>query len=530
MRYRAIDDHNLLVRDARRSTVDKPPRKDRRWIAALLLVGVVLHVYAAVNSDLGLDAHVRLNALTDERSLEQDLPWGAPRISGDSTSEGGGIYSGFIPPWNTSEQAMKVTSVVAVFCLAMVVSVRPKWTTHAERFDPMFAVLVLLSPVMVFSSSRGYDEATLSLMMSLGVLGYWFNRGDAPNACRLNGLMMATAIFMILGWKGFSLVASGAVWFALVVASEIYLFTSQRWERTSLGAIFVHPWKMGLLSSAVVYVAVTMFGFVASSGTFSIVGEHPGRFFVASLFAIFDAVVLYLLVGCLLWSLLPGRWRGLYEARGRGITMLTVYIGAVLSGVVAYIGTLWTLESILWSMKLTEVMVVLGNNGRYATVVIAPMMMLLRWVEPTSRASPKRPPTQVIAVLVVTPFLIFTGAIGHQIWSEDAGEALSSQWSNEDDSFLLIASESMAMHHLYVIKSNIDLSGERNITGSWATAGAADEWIESAGSSLDFLLVGPDVSFPVDEPAWALIEKRAVPVAVPGGIQEGSWSLYGTHA
>ena len=210
--------------------------------------------------------------------------------------------------------------------------------------------------------------------------------------------------------------------------------------------------------------------------------------------------------------------------------MLTVYIGTVLSGVVAYIGTLWTLESVLWGMKLTEVMVVLGNNGRYATVVIAPMMMLLRWVEPTAHASPKRPPTQVIAVLVVTPFLIFTGAIGHQIWSEDAGEALSSQWSSEDDSFLLIASESMAMHHLYVIKSNIDLVGERNITGSWATPEAADEWIESAGSSLDFVLVGPNVSFSVDETAWVLVEKQGVPVVVPGGIQEGSWSLYRTHA
>jgi len=503
--------------------------KDRRWIAALLLVGVLLHVYAAVNSDLGLDAHVRLNALSDERSPEQDLPWGAPRISGDSNDAQGGIYSGFIPPWNTSEQAMKATSVAAVFCLAVVVSVRPKWTTHAERFDPMFALLVLLSPVMVFSSSRGYDEAALSLVMSLGVLGYWFNRGDSPSACRLNGVLMATAVFMILGWKGFSLVASGSVWFALIVASEIYVFTSHRCEDTPLGALVVHPWKMGLLSSAVVYVAVAMFGFVASSGTFAIVGEDPGTFFVASLFALFDALVLYLLVGCLLWSLLPGRWRGLYEARGRGITMLTVYIAAVLSGVVAYIGTLWTLESSLWGMKLTEVMVVLGNNGRYATVVIAPMMMLLRWVEPTPHASPKRPP-QVIAVLVVTPFLIFTGAVGHQIWSEDAGEALSSQWSSEDDSFLLIASESMAMHHLYVIKSNIDLSGERNITGSWTTPGAANDWIESAGTSLDFLLVGPDVSFTVDETAWSLVERRAVPVVVPGGIQAGSWSLYATHA
>ena len=525
-----IDDHNLLVRDARGSTVDKPPMKNRRWIAALLLVGAALHVYAAVNSDLGLDAHVRLNALTDERSPEHDLPWGAPRISGDSNGAGGGIYSGFIPPWNTSEKAMKVTSVAAVFCLAMVVSVRPKWTTHAERFDPMFAVLVLLSPVMVFSSSRGYDEAALSLMMSLGVLGYWFNRGDTTSACRLNSLLMATAIFMILGWKGFSLVASGGVWLVLVVASEIYLFASHRWEGTPIGAMFVHPWKMGLLSSTVVYVAVAVFGFVASSGTFSIVGEHPGRFFIASLFAIFDAVVLYLLVGCLLWSLLPGRWRGLYEARGRGVTMLTVYIGAVLSGVVAYIGTLWTLESSLWGMKLTEVMVVLGNNGRYATVVIVPMVMLLRWVEPTAHAAPKRPSAQMIAVLVVAPFLIFTGAIGHQIWSEDAGEALSSQWSSEHDSFLLIASESMAMHHLYVIKSNIDLVGERNITGSWATPETAEEWIESAGNSVDFLLLGPDVSFTVDETAWGLIEKRAVPVVVPGGIQDGSWSLYGTRA
>ena len=48
---------------------------NRRWMVVLFF-GVLLHVGAVFNSDLGLDAHVRLNAISEVGDDGQTLAWG----------------------------------------------------------------------------------------------------------------------------------------------------------------------------------------------------------------------------------------------------------------------------------------------------------------------------------------------------------------------------------------------------------------------------------------------------------------------
>ena len=498
----------------------------QRW-AVVLALAFLLHVYVASQSDLGLDAHVRLNALNDGTTEGQELTWGPPRITGSSNENKTAVYDGYVPPWNTSESLMKITAVSSLVLVAAFVSLRPRHHTGSPRFDPVWGSLLMLSPVLLFSTSRGYDEAPLALLMGLGVVGFWFHRGETPAQQRLNGVLMATSLLLVMVWKGFSPLASLAVWAVMLVLTEIWVALCRSGRYTNDGQWLGNPWTVGACTFGAVYGGVFVVGFASSSGTFSTIGEQPLHFVVASGFALFDAVVLYLLVGCLLWPFLAQRRLVLRSARGPGFTMLVVYISAVLAGIVAYTATLWTLEASLWNMSLAKVMVVLGNNGRYATMLLIPMVALLRWDEtleknravPASKAS-------IQAIALVLPFVLFLTLAGHQIWSEDAGEVLADSWASGDETVLLIAPESMAMHHLYVIKTNVDLDGSQSIQGLWTTPDGAPTILAEHSGNIDFVLVAPGATIAFDTTSWDLVHSQGVPVSVPGGIQSGSWSLY----
>ena len=207
--------------------------------------------------------------------------------------------------------------------------------------------------------------------------------------------------------------------------------------------------------------------------------------------------------------------------------MLVVYISALLAGLVAYIASLWTLEASLWNMSLVNVMVVLGNNGRYATLLLIPVVALLRWGDLPDHDEPHTDAHYSLrAIVLVLPFLLFTTLVGHQIWSEDAGEVLLQSWDEDDDTVLLIAPESMAIHHLYVLKTNLDLDGSIEANGLWVTPGDAPNFIEQHAATIDYVLLAPGATFEANISSWVLLDSREVPVSVPGGIQGGAWSLY----
>ena len=498
----------------------------RRWTLVFLL-GFLLHIYAAFHSDLGLDAHVRLNALNDGIAEEQDLTWGSPRISGTTSINTNTVYDGYIPPWNTSEGMMKITAITSLVLVATLASLRPRDHPSRLGFEPNWGALLMLSPVLLFSTSRGYDEAPLALLMGLGVVGFWFNRGETAPQQRLNGVLMATSVLLVMVWKGFSPMVALSVWLVMLTATEIWLKVLSTGRYTSDGQFLANPWSVGGLTFGVVYIGITCIGLFSETGTFSIIADRPILFLFASVFALLDTAVLYLLIGCLLWPHLVQRWQRLRSARGPGLTMLVVYISALLAGLVAYVASLWTLEATLWNMSLTKVMILLGNNGRYATLLLLPLVALLRWNDDEVETDfPSEARLSIRAVAVVLPFLLFTTLVGHQIWSEDAGELLTESWREGDDMLLLVAPESMAMHHLYVLKSNLDLDGSQSIQGLWATPDAASELVDTYQHTLDYVVVAPGTSIDFNSTSWTLLGAYEVPVSVPGGIQGGTWTLY----
>ena len=112
---------------------------------------------------------------------------------------------------------------------------------------------------------------------------------------------MATSVLLVMVWKGFSPMASLAVWLVMLMFTEVWLRVWNTGKYTGEGQFFGNPWSVGGLTFCVVYIGITCAGFFSEDGTFSIIADHPLQFLLASVFALLDTAVLYLLVGCLLW-------------------------------------------------------------------------------------------------------------------------------------------------------------------------------------------------------------------------------------
>ncbi len=499
----------------------------KRWYA-LMALAIFLHVLAMTNSDLGLDAHVRLNAAMDGQHDGQDLAWGKLRIADSSeqapTNEQ--VYDGYIAPWFESELAAKFTAFVGVLCVACLAGLSPRWAGPSQPFNPMKPALILFSPIFLFVSARGYDEGVLAFVAGFGTVGFLFNQGEERAQRLLHVVMMAASVMLVLGWKGFSPVASiGA--FQLTVAVGVGWVVMEEKSAGSLGAWLVHPWKMASSCALIVLVGVMVVGFMADTGTFAVIRQHPAEFMFATTVALIHSVALFLLVGFVLWPLLSVRWSSLSGLRGPGPTMLASYIAVLLAGIAAYIGALWTLESQLWGRSLVETMLILGNNGRYATAVLLPLVFLLSW--PTDEAQPEvaqHEGTRIkLGLLVLLPLTLFVSFYGQQLWSDDAGAWLADTMDDDETCFVMVAPETLAMHHLYVIKSNVDLTGERGIDGYWRSAPLVEDFIESHPDCAGLMLVAPGEDYTPGE-AWVLVKEQAAPYTLSGGANAGSWKVF----
>ena len=502
----------------------------RRWFA-LVAVAVLLHVLAMVNSDLGLDAHVRLNAAMDDREQGLDLPWGKLRIT-NSTDQAPTTtyeYDGYIAPWITSEASVKITAFVGVLGVACLAGFSPGWRSNGAGFNPMRAALILFSPIFLFVSARGYDEGMVALIGSLGAVGFLFNQGEQRHERLLIVVMMATSLLLLLGWKGFEgTFGLGAFVITLFIGGSWVMLEDGR--RSPFGDWLRHPWKMALSGSVAVLLAVFAAGFAIQSGTFGVVAQRPLVFVGATLVALVHAVVLFLLVGFVLWPLLAARWSMLANLRGAGPTMLATYTAVLLTGIVAYIGALWTLESELWNRTLFETILVLGNNGRYATAVLVPLMFLLSWPGEEVESSLHSGGKQVAwGLALLVPLMLFVALHGQQLWSDDAGTWLANSLEEDETCFTMVAPEALAMHHLYVIKTSVDLSGDRDVDAYWRTPDHMGLFLESQPECGDLLLVAPGEQYAPGD-GWQLVTEQSAPFTLSGGGDAGSWKVFRAFA
>ena len=265
---------------------------------------------------------------------------------------------------------------------------------------------------------------------------------------------------------------------------------------------------------------------MTDNGTFSVIEQRPLHYLVATVFALIDALFIYLLVGFALWPFLSPSLARLRGLRGLGITLLAMFTMGLFAILVAYIAALWTLESSLWGLSMPKTMLLLGNNGRYVTCLVIPIVLILGWDRPTA---PKERPQRslvVAAFCLLLPAMLFTSMVGQQLWSEDAGQQLKDVITEDETSIMLVAPEALSMHHLYVLKTSVDLDGTLGIDGYWRTAEDASAHLIAEGWKPDLVVVAPDVQLELNQEHWQLVGEENTPPTITGGLDESAWRIY----
>ena len=493
-----------------------------RPVAVVLLVGCCLHLLAVFTNDLGLDAHVRINATLTEAGVYA-LPWGGLRHP-DGTSWGASPFALALPwlPWFHSPLHLKVMSSVALVVLVGGLVQLTRQSGAHRTWYPLLAISIVLSPVWMFSTGRGYDEALLALLM-LASLWWVPSSAQAAGNMGLRGLSLGLALGLVLALKGLDPSMSVGVVAAAVLCSMVWGAWWTRVHGQGQGLRRVPtPALLMAACAGVAMATISVAAFFLGPGTFSTVAEQPLVYLASLAAALLIGGGLYLGVGCMLWPLV-------FQSNTEHVVMtdrsayLWSAVGALGGAIVCYTAVLWTYESDLWGAPWSSTVIRLGNNGRYMTLLIPLVWGALAadgHLQSPSGVPSRR--TMLVALLLVMPFTAVTAVWGHQVWSEDAGRALDDEL-DENGTFLLVAEPTLAMHHLYVMRTHVDGSGMLNITGAWASPEAI------AASSMDLLendaiVVGPNTEFSPGT-AWVERTEQKVPLSVPT-IQTGAWRLY----
>ena len=491
-----------------------------RPVAVVLLVGCCLHLLAVLTNDLGLDAHVRLNATLTEAGVHV-LPWGGLRHP-DGASWGAAPFVVSMPwlPWFLSPLHLKVMSSVALVALVGGLVRLTRQSGAHRAWYPLLAISIVLSPVWMFSTGRGYDEALLALLM-LASLWWVPSNARAAGSMGLRGLSLGLALGLVLALKGLDASMSVGVVAAAVLCSMGWGAWWTRMQRLAVRPALT-PALLMASCAGVAMATISLAAFFLGPGTFSTVAEQPLVYLASMVAALLIGGGLYLGVGCMLWPLVLRSNTGQVAMTDRSAYLWSA-VGALGGAIVCYTAVLWTYESDLWGAPWSSTVIRLGNNGRYMTLLVPLVWGALAAEGRLQSASgvPARR-TMLVALLLVMPFTAVTAVWGHQVWSEDAGQALNEEL-DENGTFLLVAEPTLAMHHLYVMRTHVDGSGVLNITGAWASPEAI------AASSMDLsendaIVVGPNTEFSPGA-AWVERTEQQVPLSVPT-IQTGAWRLY----
>ena len=451
--------------------------KQRFW-KGLLILGILLHLVISFTSDLGLDAHIHTTYITveDGTGINQ-LDWGQTKLvdhGASDPSSGGDIeeryaalhfwFSFCFMLFGTTNASLHLGAfVLAIFALSAI------WWTTRELFgrSPALCLTALVSihPTFLFATGRANAE----IMMLLAMVG--FSYGIIMLARKK--LIPAIPIMIISAFVG---VSTKGLPTSLVLGVLII----------SVMALRIKPMKVKMAFSLGVGIAtiLCMVGFITSTGGSLMAAKlAPMRFFSAILIAILDVVIIYSLFGMVLWPFLK---QNNDEIEEQEVTLLAGMIGLAVTGITIYVAGQWTNYSLAWDAPWPWSTWKMGNNGRYASMLMVPtfwLIMRLRQVNGENFTSLESPGPKakalMIGILLVLPISLLTALHGQTIWTEEPAEFLSSSLEDGDD-FLFISDATMGMHWLYTFHLEIDPYNEKNVTGHWRSpdSGWQDELVD----------------------------------------------------
>ena len=418
----------------------------RRW-KLLLIIGVCLNAMVVFNSDLGLDTHIHLTYATVEGEQgEAFLEWGHTRPIDPMSSD---------PAYSPIKEdgwfnfIGDSTTDVRLFSFAVTLGFIGILYKQG-RLE--LAVIAALYPAFIFSTGRGYPEVFIAVMLySVAILISRACMEENANKMRWLSFAIAAPMAAVVSSKGIHMMwglpfGIGAMaWFELAH------------QKPAIREQISRP--LSVIRFVVVGVAMTMLllGIFGLGSTLSVIADAPARFVSAIMFSILDVVIIYTLFGMVLWPFVGSAIKGLREAVDLETATLAGMIAAFTTAITIYVAALWTHESLLWNADWPWMILKMGNNGRYISLMIVPIFMLLKRMNdigldvPCLENPKEKYKALMIGIILVMPLSILAAVHGQTMWTDDAAEILDKNMEDSEE-FLFIHETTLGMHYLYLIE------------------------------------------------------------------------------
>ena len=455
--------------------------KDERLWKGLLVLGILLNILVCFTSDLGLDTQVKM-AVDDNGSL----PWGdlRPDTLGESDPEDGGQRV-VLPLYGLSEAAIKATALLTFFGL---IGCLLRWTgVHS-------AAIMSLSPAFIFSIGRGYEEVYLAAFCSLSFI---LLTGIASNKNRILQNFSGGLIFMLIPYaKGFvnlNFIFFGGLILGLLATmwGEIYARGGEKTRWMS------KPHIVSIVVFSIVSLSMVILGIIGYNSTLAILADNPIRYMTAIGFSFLDVVILFTLFGMVAWPFVRPMMSIITSIEDSDIAIMAGYIVGIMTAIVLYVAALWTYEASIWNAEWPGIVWTMGNNGRYITMLFIPFVLLLKHLSnqvdiPTYDSPGSKIKVVAVTLFILLPLSLLASVHGQTMWTDEAAEAMN---LGEQEHFLFVSEDTLAMHWLYTFYAPLDAE-EKQITGHWRSIDSSWELdLNTSLSQVNTLVTSPDVMF-----------------------------------
>ncbi len=523
----------MLLTNPLHDTMGMPDIDDDRFWWSLLIIGCLLSLIAIVSSDIGLDTHIRMNAANSE---DGSLQWGHTRTVDPLASDPD--YSKVIEPQLVaqSDSQFFTISTTVIFAVGLAISgfVNPFEKEDGKSvWSPRLPAILSIYPVFIYAIGRGYFEPIFATIMalSIGVIGILKVSKRSTQA-----ILLLVSLSLVLYLKGIEM--DTIFWFIIIggVANNVGQFIDDKFSLDeSKDSPLQQPFLMAVATFCSVAILLLIAGMAGKGGTLSAIRDYPLHFLFALFGSFLDVVIIFGLFGMVLWPFIIPMLNNLKQIRSYNVSLLASACAGLLAAIWIYVAVLWTYEAELWGAEWPDIMWIMGNNGRYISLLIIPLFALMAYTakqfpEMPSLWSPKeKSKTLLLAIILVLPLTLLASLHGQTMWTDEAAEVLSDSME-DDQQFIFIHEPTLAMHWLYTIRSDLDLDGQRNITGHWRApdSGWQDEVVNATQypnrgdiSSIQFIVVSPEIETTIPE-GWEILQQGKAPLLNGGNL----WTIW----
>jgi len=438
--------------------------QDRFW-QGILLLAVLLNIYALTTSDLGLDTHQKMAYVEVEGGYALD--WGDVRLENPNASNPDDASIVSNPPLTAGYSSEAVLfSLIAISIIGYIVGMRKE-----------FIALILIHPALIFATGRGYDEPIIALLMAFVILLMTLSENSKNS----------WVIKMLIGLPilGILVIKNTIPEDSLLIPTLILILAMG--VSCCIPDSFFQPKKMLLEGFGLGIVLVLILGFIGK-GTPTIIFDEPGRFLYALPFAIIDVILIYGFIGMVIWPFFKQTWENMTSSKDRLVGELALIIGGFTGLITMYVAVLWAYEYILCNSDWPWHMFIMGNNGRYITLLAVPIYFLIMRVNDEIDWKNVK---VFIGVMLILPLSIAASIHGQTMWTDDAAESMEIE---PDEHFLFVSDATLGMHWLYTFHEPLNAE-EENITGHWRSDEA--KWQDDLNDELshvNWIVLAPEIT------------------------------------